>query len=107
MGETKSGDIKYSLTTGEVKTDNFTITIYEGSVIQHENELKRGMGDERYKGLTLEEAIGATAVHESGHTESLNLKQAFEKEYKGVNHDIEENPKKLENAYIKEINDKK
>lgn len=52
----------------------------------------------------MEEAIGAVADHESGHTEKENTAQGIENRDKGqIIHDVEDLPNKIENKIFEEL----
>lgn len=53
------------------------------------------VGDNPYKRLTMDQAIGAVAGHESGYTEKENTKQYYENAYKDADHDVEAQPKEM------------
>ena len=51
----------------------------------------------------MDEAIGAIAGHESGHTEPENTKQGVENREQGTTHDLEARPNEIENQILIEI----
>jgi hypothetical protein len=106
-GNTNPGNVT-AVDKGNVGiAENFNITIYEGSIIENQEEIENGGGDRDYRNLTLEEAIGANATHESVHTEDENVNQMTQNKINGANNDIEKKPKEKEKQYIDEINDQK
>ena len=98
-GDTKSGDL--SIKGGEASTSEFTITIFEGSLI--ENKKMGSQGDRRYSGRSIDDAIGSVAVHESVHTEKENLQQVYENTHRGAKHDTEKKPNTVERQHLKEL----
>jgi len=94
-----------NLRTGQVLNNNATITVGEHKMTIYEGSLERLTESELeslYKGLTMEEAIGAVAGHESGHMEKENTRRAYENVYEGASHDNEKGPNEIENQIIKE-----
>jgi len=91
----KTGIQKFS--DGKIKVGEHKITIYEGSIIE---ALK---GNSKYNGLRTDEAIGAVAGHESGHTEKKNTLEGIENRDKQTNHDVEAVPNKIEDKIIEEL----
>jgi hypothetical protein len=51
----------------------------------------------------MDQAIGAVAGHESGHTEKENTKQSYENNYKGTTHNLETLPNEIENKILEEL----
>jgi hypothetical protein len=87
---------------GNLVVKESKITIYEGSI----EELTSG-GNNELKGLSMEDAIGVVAGHEKGHTEKENIKQSYENNKEGANHDVEARPIEIEKAILDEINKRK
>ena len=86
--------------TGIKRVTKILIEIYEGSV-------KESLSGE-YKGLSLEEAIGAVAAHESGHADPENIKLSLEKKDNYQNDPrVEKSADIRENIYKNEIKNKK
>jgi hypothetical protein len=75
------------------------ITINIGSI---EKVIGQDAEESPYKGLTMDQAIGAVAGHESGHTEKENTKQSYENSIKQANHDLEARPNEIENKILEE-----
>ena len=90
---------------GKVTVEEHQITIYEGSI---QEAIKEKSGVKDYAGLDLEDAIGAVAGHESGHTEKENTKQALENsnDQTTTKHDLEKRPNEIEKKIIDELNKK-
>ena len=89
-----------NIKTNITRVTKILIEIYEGSV-------KRELQNE-YQGLSLEEAIGAIAAHESGHADPENIKLSLEKENKQQNDPkVEKSADIREDTYINEIKNKK
>ena len=103
MGTDKKTGIK-EFADGRIEIGEHEITIYEGSIRE---SIKENSGVKQYSGLTMEEAIGAVAGHESGHIERENTKQGIENRDKKGNHDVEAGSNKIENAIIQELNTNK
>jgi hypothetical protein len=99
LGANDKTGIKQSA-DGKITVGEHKIAIYEGSI----NEaIKESSRVEQYKGLKTDEAIGAVAGHESGHTEKTNTAQGIENREKGKNiHDVEAVPNKIENKILEE-----
>ena len=51
----------------------------------------------------MDQAIGAVAGHESGHTEKENTKQSYENRHKGTDHDLEARPDEIMNRILQEL----
>ena len=84
---------------GTITVEEHRITIYEGSLIEFREKTASG----EYKDMSLEDAIGAVAGHETGHTEQENLQQRLENQVKGTNHDLEQRPNEIEDKIIDEV----
>lgn len=54
----------------------------------------------------MDQAIGAIAGHESGHTDTENTKQAVENRAQGTTHDLEATPNQIENQILEESKNK-
>ena len=89
---------------GSIVVGEHKIIIYNKAI---EKEISKDAGNNPYKGLTMDEAIGAVAGHESGHTEHENTKQDVENSEKGTTNDVEALPNKIENQILEEIKNKK
>ena len=88
---------------GSIDVGEHQITINTGSI---EKVIGQDAGENPYKGLTMDQAIGAIAGHESGHTEKENTKQSYENNSKGANHDLEAHPNEIENKILEELKKK-
>jgi hypothetical protein len=89
---------------GNLVVQESKITIYEGSIKELTSEKA---GDNQFKGMTMEDAISVVAGHEKGHTEKENIKQSYENEKEGAEHDVEARPIEIEKEIIDEINKKR
>ena len=85
---------------GSIVDVEHEITIYDKAI---EREISNEAGDNPYKGLTMDEAIGAVAGHESGHTERENTNIDVKG---GTLKEIEAHPDEIENQILKEIHEK-
>ena len=103
LGDDKKTNIKQS-SDGNITVGEHKIIIYDEAI---KGRISETAGDNPYKGLTMDEAIGVVAGHESGHTEHENTKQAVENRQNGTNHDVEAQPDKIENKILEEIRNKK
>ena len=93
---------------GSIKVGEHQIVINTGSI---EKMTSQDAGENPYKGLTMEDAIGAVAGHESGHTEKENTKQSIENhqaKQKGspIIHNLEARPNEIENKILDELKNK-
>jgi len=85
---------------GSIKVGEHKITINKGSI---EKLISQDAGENPIKGLTMDQAIGAVAGHESGHTEKENVKQSYENHYTGTNYDLEVRPDEIMNKILQEL----
>jgi RHS repeat-associated protein len=88
----------YITQEGNVIAKQLDIVINEGSV----KEYIKSKGAEPSKSI-VNAVIGATAVHESGHTDRENIKQVRENKAQGTNHDVEKMPNELMDKHIEEL----
>lgn len=88
----------YADQKGEITAVKLDMVINEGSI----KEYIKSKGVKASETL-VNEVIGSVAVHESGHADPENLKQVYENQKKGTNHDVEKMPNELMNKYIEEI----
>ena len=102
-GTNKRTDQKLSK-DGSIKVGEHKITINTGSI---EKLISPDAGNNPLKGLTMDQAIGAIAGHESGHTEKGNTKQSYENTYKGMDHNLETRPDEIMNKILKELEELK
>jgi hypothetical protein len=73
----KVNNVKFTVKDGKVDVKSLDLNIYEGSI----KDLTNPNGtyyDPKIDGLTLDEAIGAVAGHESEHTETSNIQQQWD-----------------------------
>ena len=88
------------MSDGTVTVEEHQITIYEGSIKEVQ---EKTASSDPYKNMSLEDAIGAVAGHETGHTEQENLQQRLENQLKGTTHDVEQRPNEIEDKIIEEV----
>jgi hypothetical protein len=80
------------------------ITINKGSI---EKLISPEAGENSLKGLPMDQAIGAVAGHEQGHTEKENTKQSYENNNKATKHDVEARPNEIMNKILEELKKQK
>jgi hypothetical protein len=93
------------------KFNGGTITIFEGSISKEVRNPYLATGDtaDLIRKLpcdfatNIEKVIGSVAIHESEHTRIDNVKQQFENDKKGTNHDVEMKPIQLQNQSLMEL----
>ena len=100
LGQNERTGQKLSKDNGSIKVGEHKITINKGSI---EKLISQDAGENPLKGLTMDQAIGAVAGHESVHTEKENTKQSYENNNKGTNHDIEARPDEIMNRILQEL----
>lgn len=88
---------------GSITVKEHKITINEGSISKL---IDSNAGENQLKGLSMEEAIGVVAGHESGHTEKENTRQSYENNYKEANHDLEKKPNEIDVKIVEELKNK-
>lgn len=86
------------------------ITIYTTEIQKTLNVSGNSNASEKakaYSGLTMEEAIGVVAGHESVHTETENIQQKRDNRENGTTYDVEEKPTEIEYIIIDELKNKR
>lgn len=85
------------------KVDEYNVVIYEGSIKEALGILNGNSGDDKYKGLTVDQGIAVNASHESVHTEVENTQQAVDNMTKNSKNDLEAQPNKTAEKAAEEL----
>jgi len=89
-----------SMVDGNIKVGEHKITINEGAI----NYLTGSeSGENQYKGVNAEDAIGAVAGHEIGHTDPANTRQAYENKVNNATNDTELEPDKIDSEILDQL----
>lgn len=58
------------------------------------------------KDIAVDGAVASVVVHEEEHGTSDNITKQYENQYQRANHDLEKDPIRKQNQYLKELNEK-
>lgn len=100
-----SSDGKVELLTGK-------IVIFEGSIkAEVAGDLKTNTETNSLiqalpKDIAVDGAVASVVVHEEEHGTSDNITKQYENQYQRANHDLEKDPIRKQNQYLKELNEK-
>jgi len=103
LGNTDPGKVIVDNDNNITKVDGYNMVIYEGSIKEALGILNGNSGDDKYKGLTVDQGIAVNASHESVHTEVENTQQAVDNKTKDSRNDLEAQPNKTAEKVAEEL----